>query len=122
MEAMHAMTTVTKMTRDELAALVGEMAALMVFGQGGACVGRSFKLSRVRGKGTVDFTMSVLDGELCAVVVTKGVACKCAHCGRVGADVRDRTGERGDVGEAICDRCVASNIAHGREAEEDDEA
>lgn len=46
-------------------------------------------------------------------VLDEGAVIRCAHCGGEGA--RDRTGEPGDVGEPICDRCVGSNIAHGHE-------
>lgn len=43
---------------DQLADLVGEVPALMLYGQDGACIGREFNLSRRRGLGRVRVLMT----------------------------------------------------------------
>lgn len=47
------MTTTTMVTQEQLAEVVGDMAAFMIFGQGAACVGRTFSLRPIRGRGRV---------------------------------------------------------------------
>lgn len=55
-----------RIDHDELAALVGEMAALMLTAQDGAWLGRRFNLRRVSGRGRIEGCVTAEGVEVAA--------------------------------------------------------